>query len=32
MPLFLIERHFAEQLDVSRDRSAITRVSADIGS
>jgi hypothetical protein len=32
MPLFLIERHFAEQLDVSRDRSAITRVNADIGS
>jgi hypothetical protein len=31
MPLFLIERHFAEQLGVNRDRSAVTRVNADVG-
>ena len=31
MPLFLIERNFAQQLEENRDRSAITRVNADVG-
>ena len=32
MPLFMIERNFAEQLEVNRDSNAeVTRVNADIG-
>ena len=32
MPLFVIERHFAEQIDMTRDRaSEIERINADVG-
>jgi hypothetical protein len=32
MPLFVIERHFAEQIEMTRDRaSAIELINADVG-